>query len=105
MPQSDGHTLVLPKQPVQNLFDLDDEAAKYLITAVRKVAGAVQDAFSPDGIRLMQLNGEAAGQTVMHLHMHIIPCYAHSTPLSHAQHMAETEILEEHAAKIRAAIH
>ncbi|MAF82574.1 MAG: HIT family protein [Gammaproteobacteria bacterium] len=105
MPQSDGHTLVLPKQSAQNLFDLDDESAKHLIITVRKVAGAVRDAFSPDGIRLMQLNGEAAGQTVMHLHMHIVPCYANSTPRSHAQQMAESDILEKHAAKIRAAIH
>jgi len=102
MPHSDGHTLVLPKQPACDLFDLEDEAAGHLITTVKKVAVAIQDAFSPDGIRLMQLNGKAAGQTVFHIHMHIIPCYADSPPRSHAQRMAETKLLEEHAAKIRA---
>ena len=104
MPQSDGHTLVLPKQPAENLFELNDAAAGHLIVAVRKVAGAVRDAFSPDGIRVMQLNGEAAGQTVLHLHMHIIPCYAGTAPRAHAQRMAESNILEEQAAKIRSAL-
>ena len=46
--------------------------------------------FSPDGIRLMQLNGEAAGQTVPHLHMHIVPCYADIAPRAHAQRMADS---------------
>lgn len=104
MPQSDGHTLVLPKQPAENLFELDDETAGHLLVAVRTVAGAVRDAFSPDGIRLMQLNGEAAGQTVLHVHMHIVPCYADAAPRAHAQRMAESAVLEEHAARIRAAL-
>jgi len=104
MPQSDGHTLVLPKQPAGNLFELSDESAAHLITAAKKVAGAVRDAFSPDGIRLMQLNGAAAGQTVFHVHVHIVPCYTNASPHAHAQHMAESAVLEEHAARIRAAL-
>jgi histidine triad (HIT) family protein len=104
MPQSDGHTLVLPKQPAENLFELDDETAGHLIVAVKTIATAVRDAFSPDGIRLMQLNGEAAGQSVFHMHMHIVPCYAGITPHAHAQRMAEAAVLEEHAARIRAAL-
>ena len=104
MPQSNGHTLVLPKQPAENLFELNDESAGHLIAAVRIVAAAVRDAFLPDGIRLMQLNGEAAGQTVLHVHMHIVPCYADAVPHAHAQRMAEPAVLEEHAAKIRAAL-
>lgn len=104
MPQSDGHTLVLPKQPAETLFDLDDESATHLIAAVRTVAEGVRNAFSPDGIRLMQLNGEAAGQTVPHVHMHIVPCYADAPSRPHAQKMADTEILEAHAAKIRSAL-
>ena len=104
MPQSDGHTLVLPKEPAENLFELSEEAASQLLVAVRKVAFGVRDAFAPDGIRLMQLNGEAAGQTVFHLHMHIVPCYAHAEPRAHGQQMADSAVLEEHAAKIRAAL-
>lgn len=101
MPQSDGHTLVLPKQPAENLFELNDESAGHLIATVRIVAAAVRDAFSPDGIRLMQLNGKAAGQTVPHVHMHIIPCYSDAPSRPHAQSMADTNMLEEHAARIR----
>jgi histidine triad (HIT) family protein len=104
MPQSDGHTLVLPKQPAENLFELNDEAAGHLIVAVRTVAGAVRDAFSPDGIRLMQLNGEAAGQSVFHMHMHIVPCYAGAAPRAHGQRVAESAVLEEHATRIRDAL-
>ncbi len=104
MPQSDGHTLVLPKQPASNLFDLDNDAARELIVTVKHVAGAVRDAFAPDGIRLMQLNGAAAGQSVFHLHMHIVPCYAGVTPRVHGQQMADTAVLESHAARIRAAL-
>lgn len=104
MPQSDGHTLVLPKQPAENIFSLDEDAARHLIVAVKIVAGAVRDAFSPDGIRLMQLNGEAAGQTVHHIHIHIVPCYAGNAPRRHAQRMAESTVLEEHAARIRAVL-
>jgi histidine triad (HIT) family protein len=104
MPQSDGHTLVLPKQPAENLFELNDESAGHLIVAVKTVAGAVRDAFSPDGIRLMQLNGKAAGQSVFHMHMHIVPCYADAAPHAHAQHVAESAVLEKHAARIRAAL-
>lgn len=102
MPQSDGHTLILPKQQARNLFELDDRMAAHLIVAVRKVACAVREAFSPDGIRLMQLNGEAAGQTVPHVHMHVIPCYAGVPPRAHAQRTADSAVLEQHAAKIRA---
>lgn len=104
MPQSDGHTLVLPKQPAETLFELEDEMSAHLIAAVRLVAAAVRDAFAPDGIRLMQLNGEAAGQTIPHVHMHIVPCYADTAPRAHAQRMADAAVLEEHAARIRAAL-
>jgi histidine triad (HIT) family protein len=104
MPQSDGHTLVLPKQPAETVFELNDESAEHLIIAVRTVAAGVRTAFAPDGIRLMQLNGKAAGQTVPHVHMHIVPCYSDAPSRPHAQGMAETAVLEVHAAKIRAAL-
>ena len=104
MPQSDGHTLVLPKQPAANLFELSDESASHLIITVKTVADAIQEVFTPDGIRLMQLNGEAAGQTVFHMHMHIMPCYENAAPAAHARTMAESAVLEEQAAKVRAAL-
>lgn len=104
MPQSDGHTLVLPKYPAENLFDLDADAACELIVAVQHVARGVNKAFAPDGIRLMQLNGSAAGQSVFHIHMHIVPVYANQPMRKHGRGMAPTEVLEKHAAMLREAL-
>ena len=104
MPQSDGHTLVLPKAPAENLFDLDEASASALLGTVQHVARGVRDAFEPDGIKLMQFNGPVAGQTVFHFHMHIVPCYAGRPPGRHGDTMAPTEVLERHAARLRAAI-
>lgn len=104
MPQADGHTLVLPKFPATDLFDLDPDAARELIVAVQHVARGIQSAFEPDGIRLMQLNGTAAGQSVFHIHMHIVPVYAGAGMRGHGRDMAPTETLEKHAAMIREAL-
>jgi len=104
MPQSDGHTLVLPKSAAENLFDLEDMAAARLINTVQHVARGVKAAFNPDGIRLMQFNGPAAGQTVFHIHMHIVPCYEGQSLATHARGMAPPEVLEAHAQRIRDAL-
>lgn len=74
-PQTRGHTLVIPKTEAENLLDLDAEWAGKLIQKTQKVARAVRTALEPDGIRIMQFNGAAAGQTVFHIHFHIIPMY------------------------------
>ena len=63
MPQSDGHTLVLPKSPAENLFDLEKDMAAILINTVQHVARGVRTAFNPDGIKIMQFNGPVAGQS------------------------------------------
>ena len=104
MPQADGHTLVLPKAPAETLFDLDKNSAANLINSVQHVARGVRDAFTPDGIKLMQFNGTAAGQTVFHVHIHIVPCYDDRPLRQHARGMAEPETLEEHAERIRSAL-
>ena len=104
MPQSDGHTLVLPKVSVENIFDLGPDAAATLMHSVQHVARGVHNAFDPDGIKLMQFNGAAAGQTVFHLHIHIVPCYEGQALRRHAGSMAPTETLERHAEKIRSAL-
>ena len=72
MPQADGHTLVIPKQPSRNLLDADSAALGPLIASVQKVAQAVQKAFGAEGILIQQFNEPAAGQTVFHLHVHVI---------------------------------
>ena len=74
-PATRGHALLLPKEHYANLFELDDElAAKALVTA-KKVAARMKDALGADGFNLVQNNGEAAGQTVRHFHVHVIPRY------------------------------
>ena len=75
MPQSDGHTLVVPKTPARNFFDIEPAALAELIKATQHVARGVQKAFNPGGMRIIQFNEAVAGQTVFHIHFHIIPCY------------------------------
>lgn len=104
MPQADGHTLVLPKTPAENIFDIDTSALEPLMRTVQKVARAVREAFPSDGIRISQLNGPAAGQTVFHLHVHIIPCVEGKPRTPHATSMADPAVLAEHAERLRAAL-
>src|SRR5947209_20227162 len=73
MPQVTGHTLVVPKAASRNLLDADPATLARLITAVQKIARAVQSAFAADGVTVMQFNEAAAGQSVFHLHFHVIP--------------------------------
>ena len=102
MPQADGHSLVLPRSPAENFFNLDDAAAAAVMRTARRVAIAARQAFSADGIRIMQFNGEAAGQTVFHYHLHIIPCYAGRALRGHGRGTADAKTLETHAARLRA---
>ena len=105
MPQSPGHTLVIPRAPAENLFELSAESLAHLTSATRRVAAAVRDAFQPGGVMVMQLNGADAGQTVFHIHFHVIPRYAGQGLTLHARSMADASELEAHAARIRAALH
>ena len=74
-PATRGHALLLPKNHFANLFELDDETAQKAILVAKKMAGKMKDALVADGFNLVQNNGEAAGQTVFHFHMHLIPRY------------------------------
>ena len=104
MPQSPGHTLIIPKEPVADIFDIGADALAELIGTTQRVARAVRKAFTPSGVMVMQLNGAHAGQTVFHLHFHVVPRYAAQSPALHARAMAKPETLSEHAARIRAAL-
>jgi histidine triad (HIT) family protein len=101
MPQAEGHTLVIPKERAENLHELSDDAAADLITKVKMVANAVKTALHADGITLYQLNGAAAGQTVPHIHFHILPGSILGAR-SHASVSTDPADLEAVAAKIRA---
>ena len=83
-PQSRGHTLVVPKAPSRNLLDADPAALAAVMPLVQKVANAVKRATGADGIRLAQFNEAQAGQTVFHLHFHIIPVYEGVSLAAHA---------------------
>ena len=74
-PATRGHALLLPKNHFANLFELDDETAQKAILVAKKMAGKMKEALGADGFNLVQNNGEAAGQTVFHFHMHLIPRY------------------------------
>ena len=101
MPQADGHTLVIPKTPAVTLLDLPADAAAYTIQVVQKVAKAIEVGLDAQGIVLMQLSGAAAGQTVPHVHFHLIPSSVHELG-KHALQMGDQEKIKAQAEKIRA---
>jgi len=101
MPQADGHALVIPKTPAVTLLDLPPEAAAYTIQVVQKVAQAIEKALDAKGIVLMQLSGESAGQTVPHVHFHLIPSSIHQLG-RHAAQMGDQEKIKTLAEKIKA---
>ncbi len=70
-----GHTLVIPKVHKENLFELTPEIAKELFSVVPDIARAIKQEFNPIGLNTLNNNGEAAGQSVFHYHMHVIPRY------------------------------
>jgi histidine triad (HIT) family protein len=104
-PQSRGHTLVLPKVPARNLFDIESAALESLILRVQTVARGVRAALKPDGVTVLQFNGQAGGQSVFHLHFHIIPRWDGVPIKGHGQAgMADKEELTALAQEIAAAI-
>ena len=104
MPQADGHALVIPKHAAENLFDLPADALAATILTTQRVARAVKQAFDAPGILIAQLNGPAAGQSVFHVHFHVVPRHAGIDLRFHARDMADPAILAEHAERVRAAL-
>ena len=103
-PQSAGHMLAIHKHAeATNLLDIDTGSLAALMATVQRSARAAARALSPDGIRIAQFNGAPAGQTIFHLHVHIIPTYADAPLKGHASQKADPEALEALAAKLRAA--
>ncbi len=103
MPQADGHTLVIPKSPAVTLLDLAPEAAAYTIQVVQKIAKAIEKGLDAKGIVLMQLSGASAGQTVPHVHFHLIPSSVHELG-KHALEMGNQEKIKAFAEKIKAVL-
>jgi histidine triad (HIT) family protein len=104
MPQAEGHVLVLPKAPSRNILDADPATLPSLITTVQKIAVAAKAAFDADGVTIMQFNEAPAGQSVFHLHFHVIP-RREGVPLKpHSGKMEDGEVLAANAEKIRRAL-
>jgi len=74
-PAVKGHAIVLPKQHMNDLLSIEENTAKKALFVVSKMANAIKDTLNCDGINILQNNGEAAGQSVFHLHFHILPRY------------------------------
>ena len=104
MPQADGHTLVIPKEPAENLFELSPEGAAAMVRTTQKVAKAVKKGLDAPGIMLFQLNGKAAGQSVFHVHFHIVPRSGGIDLKLHARGMESPDKLKAIAEKIKAAL-
>ena len=104
MPQTPGHTLVIPKAPGRDIHELDTAALQATIATTQKVAAAVKKAFDAPGVMIAQLNGSAAGQTVFHVHFHILPRGDGIDLAMHARNTASPDELAAQAARISAAL-
>lgn len=103
MPQADGHTLVVPKFAAETLLDIPADELSHTMTTVQKVMSALKSTLGVEGVVLMQLNGSAAGQTVPHLHFHLIPDHL-SNLKSHGAAQGDMEKIKALAEKISAAL-
>jgi len=104
MPSVEGHALVITKEKAETIFDLSLQGAWALIGTTQKVAGAVKKALNAPGIMLVQLNGATAGQSIPHIHFHILPREEGLDLKLHGRGMVGTDVLEPIAAKIRRAL-
>jgi histidine triad (HIT) family protein len=104
MPQVEGHTLVVPRTPCRDLFDIEPEALAGTIRATQVVATGVKAALDAPGIMIAQLSGAAAGQTVFHLHFHILPRFQGIEFRLHAARVEERDKLDALAGRIREAL-
>ncbi|PID66875.1 MAG: HIT family protein [Gammaproteobacteria bacterium] len=100
-PESKGHLLIIPKTHGENLFEMDDKVLAHVIRLSKTIAKAAKNALGADGIKIVQFNGQAAGQTVFHYHMHIVPAYQGVSFKRHAGQPADTQELQQLAEKIK----
>jgi histidine triad (HIT) family protein len=104
MPTADGHTLVIPKAPSRNILDADPAVLARLIATTQKIAKALKTAFKADGIAVYQFNEPASGQSVFHLHFHVVPRFEGVPAKPHGQKMEDQAVLAANADKIREAL-
>ncbi len=104
MPIAEGHTLVLPKARAVNLYDIGDDDLAAMMKSVRRVARAAKSAFGADGVMLQQFSEAAAGQSVFHLHVHVVPRREGVPLLRHGATREKPEVLQANAERLRAAL-
>jgi histidine triad (HIT) family protein len=104
MPRSPGHTLVIPKAPARNIFDISADDYAHVARAAHRIARAAMIAFNADGITVQQFNEPAGGQVVFHLHMHMMPRHDGVALLPPASRKEDVKVLESNAAKLMAAL-
>jgi histidine triad (HIT) family protein len=104
MPRTEGHALVVTKEKARDLFDVSSKALVKLMAVVQKLAPKIKDAMGAEGVLVQQFNGTAAGQTVFHLHVHIIPRKEGEALKPHAGRMEDQAKLAATAEKIRKAL-
>ncbi|HTO41565.1 MAG TPA: HIT family protein [Rhizomicrobium sp.] len=104
MPSIEGHALVITKEPAEGILDLSADGAAALIKTTQKIAKAVKAGLNCPGVMLVQLNGAAAGQTIPHIHFHILPRSEGINLDLHGRTMVKPDVLEPVAARIRAAL-
>ncbi len=103
-PVSDGHTLVIPKDHAQDVFEMQDAPMRAVAALARRVARAIRAEIAPDGLAVYQANGEAAGQTVWHYHQHLLPRRQGEAMSFHGRRKAEDARLRAIAAKLAARV-
>ncbi len=94
-PAADGHTLIITKDHAETLFEAGEEAVAAVAAASGRIARALRETLDPDGLRVYQLNGRAAGQTVFHYHVHLVPCSSRRMLQLHGGRRADPERLRE----------
>lgn len=104
MPRTEGHALVITKEPAADLFGITPQGLGKLMTVVQTLAPKIKQAVGADGVLIQQFNGAAAGQTVFHLHVHIIPRKDGFPMRAEGSKMAKPEELKATAEKIRAVL-
>lgn len=104
MPEADGHVLVIPKENAQTILDLSAEGMAAMMATTQKIAIAIDKGLKPDGILLKQYNRPAAGQSVFHVHFHVVPRWDGVGLAPHGKVMVDAATLEPIAKKIRSAL-
>jgi len=104
MPQAPGHTLIIPKYETSDLLNLPEDYMQPMLKATQEIAVAVKKIYDPTGVMIIQLNGADAGQTVFHLHFHVIQRSEGLEYKFHAREIESMDKLEAEAEKIRIAL-